>query len=257
LTVKRLGEVARAPFEQRNYAVVRSLLRVDPAHLWSDYRLAKAARALGALQKWRELAPLIGLLRTRRLETVVEIGTARGGTLWLWCRLADQKAVIVSIDLAAAPGLRRYRAPRQTLRFLASDSHSAATREALVEILAGRPIDLLMIDGDHTYEGVRRDFELYSPLVAEGGLIAFHDIVRPSHQRSCRVDVFWNEIKGDYRHVEIRERPGDRAWEEWGGIGVLFQAVNPGALGPGRVARVARCDDESGGQHTAGYNGAI
>jgi predicted O-methyltransferase YrrM len=229
LAVTRLRELARAPLEQRNYAVVRSLLQVDPAGLWSDFRLAKRARALGAMQKWRELAPLIGLLRTHRLETVVEIGTARGGTLWLWCRLADPEAVIVGIDLAAAPGLRSYAASQQTLRFLASDSHLAATREALVGILTGRPIDFLMIDGDHTYEGVRRDFELYSPLVAEGGLIAFHDIVRPSHQESCRVDVLWDEIKAGFRHVEIRERPGDRAWEQWGGIGVLFQPSSPRA----------------------------
>jgi hypothetical protein len=34
----------------------------------------------------------------------------------------------------------------------------------------------LFIDGDHTYEGVRRDFEMYSPLVRKGGIIAFHDI---------------------------------------------------------------------------------
>jgi hypothetical protein len=52
---------------------------------------------------------------------------------------------------------------------------------------------LLFIDGDHRYEGVRRDFEMYSPLVGAGGLIAFHD------------------------------NPGeDWGVGQWGGIGVLF-----------------------------------
>jgi predicted O-methyltransferase YrrM len=37
-------------------------------------------------------------------------------------------------------------------------------------------IRLLFIDGDHSYEESRKDFELWSPFVVEGGLIAFHDI---------------------------------------------------------------------------------
>jgi predicted O-methyltransferase YrrM len=39
----------------------------------------------------------------------------------------------------------------------------------------GQAIDFLFIDGDHAYEGVRKDWELYSPLLAEGALVAFHD----------------------------------------------------------------------------------
>jgi len=40
----------------------------------------------------------------------------------------------------------------------------------------GRPIRLLFIDGDHRYESTRRDFELWSRFVVEGGYIAFHDV---------------------------------------------------------------------------------
>jgi len=39
-----------------------------------------------------------------------------------------------------------------------------------------RPIRLLFIDGDHRYEATRRDFELWSPFVAPGGYIVFHDV---------------------------------------------------------------------------------
>lgn len=38
-----------------------------------------------------------------------------------------------------------------------------------------KPIRLLFIDGDHSYEGVKRDFELWSDLLVEGGIIGFHD----------------------------------------------------------------------------------
>lgn len=42
------------------------------------------------------------------------------------------------------------------------------------------PIDLLWIDGDHREEVVRRDFDLWSPRVVPGGLIAFHDSTDPA-----------------------------------------------------------------------------
>lgn len=38
------------------------------------------------------------------------------------------------------------------------------------------PIRLLFIDGDHSYEASRQDFELWSPFVAPHGVICFHDI---------------------------------------------------------------------------------
>lgn len=36
-------------------------------------------------------------------------------------------------------------------------------------------IDFIFIDGDHTYEAVKRDYELYAPKIKSGGLIFFHD----------------------------------------------------------------------------------
>lgn len=36
-------------------------------------------------------------------------------------------------------------------------------------------IDLLFIDGDHTYEGVKSDFDLYSKIMSERGVIMIHD----------------------------------------------------------------------------------
>jgi hypothetical protein len=36
-------------------------------------------------------------------------------------------------------------------------------------------IDFLFIDGDHSYEGVKKDFELYSTILSEKGIIMLHD----------------------------------------------------------------------------------
>jgi len=42
-----------------------------------------------------------------------------------------------------------------------------------------RPIGLLWIDGDHTFEAVRRDFEAWQPFLRPGAVVAFHDALDP------------------------------------------------------------------------------
>lgn len=37
------------------------------------------------------------------------------------------------------------------------------------------PYDMIFVDGEHAYEGVKEDYEKYYPLVKQGGVIAFHD----------------------------------------------------------------------------------
>lgn len=84
--------------------------------------------------------------------------------------------------------------------------------------MGAQELDYLFIDGDHKYEGVKRDFELYAPLVRKGGLIALHDIAEHPPTAGCEVSQFWNEIKGRYRHLEmIANRQ-----QGWAGIGVLY-----------------------------------
>ena len=82
-----------------------------------------------------------------------------------------------------------------------ADSHAAASRERVVRALAGRPLDFLFIDGDHTYEGARLDYELYAPLVRQGGIIALHDIANRSED--VGVHRLWAELKA--AHPEAQE----------------------------------------------------
>jgi predicted O-methyltransferase YrrM len=51
-----------------------------------------------------------------------------------------------------------------------------------------RPIRLLFIDGEHSYNSVKTDFELFSPHVVAGGLVIFHDLGLPD------VKKFFDEI---------------------------------------------------------------
>jgi predicted O-methyltransferase YrrM len=60
-------------------------------------------------------------------------------------------------------------------KIIQGDSHLEKIEKRLQKLLKGRLIDFLFIDGDHMYEGVRRDFEMYAISVAQGGIVAFHD----------------------------------------------------------------------------------
>jgi Methyltransferase domain len=141
--------------------------------------------------------------------------------------------VLVSIDLPGGPfgggytgddvsTFRAYGRSEQRLHFIRADSHASKTRSMLVTILNGGHVDFLMIDGDHTYDGVRRDFEMYAPLVGQGNPIAFHDTLPHPEGSSCEVERFWNEIRSEYRHTEFVDLGSDPLAPQYGGIGVLY-----------------------------------
>lgn len=172
-----------------------------------------------------ELSALIGEVRRLKPVQVLEIGTAQGGTLFLWTRVAARDATIVSIDLPGGPYGGGYSATRKTIyqRFarrhqrmhlLRADSHSRETFEKAKSLFRGQ-IDLLFIDADHSYEGAKKDWEMYSKLVRKGGLIVFHDVA--GNYEDTEVKKLWDSIKPEFEHREYIENPGGKY-----GIGVMF-----------------------------------
>lgn len=181
------------------------------------------------MQVRSEIEGLLAVVRKTRPRVVVEIGTATGGTLFLFCRHVPEDAVIVSIDLrrgrfgngypaAKIPLYKSFARRGQTIALIRGNSHFEETRSKAMKILRDRAIEFLFIDGDHTYDGVKSDFDFYSKLVAPGGIVTFHDIAEHSAETGCEVSRFWNEIKCRYRHTEI---VGDRK-QGWAGVGVLY-----------------------------------
>jgi len=176
-----------------------------------------------------EITKLLKILKDLKPKIVLEIGTAGGGTLFLFTKMANPEATIISVDLPRGyfgGGYAKWKIPlyqsfakrRQKIHLVRANSHNPNTFELVKNILDGRMIDFLFIDGDHTYEGVKIDFNMYSSFVKEGGIIAFHDIAKHTHESGCTVDKFWNEIKDDNESLEIIE---DFSWR-WGGIGVIY-----------------------------------
>lgn len=190
--------------------------------------LTQKALLLGAMQKPTELGPFLDMLKGLDLKVIVEIGTARGGVFYTLCQTANPNATVISIDLPGgefgggyteedAVRFKSFGQPKQKLHFIRKDSHDNATKRELTKLLDKKFIDLLFIDGDHTYEGVKNDFGMYAHLVRDGGLIAFHDICKHDSVPSCQVDKLWNEIRDKYEKWEFID-PNDTTW---GGIGVI------------------------------------
>lgn len=138
-----------------------------------------------AMQKPDELAAVLERAIALNPSVIVEIGCMAGGTLYAWREICDE---VYGITLP--PPNPDY--PKQHgASVLLGDSHEQAAIDWLREALAGRPIDVLHIDGDHSYDGVRADWEMYSPLVRPGGLILIHDVANSIDAPD--VGSFWRQ----------------------------------------------------------------
>ena len=182
------------------------------------------------LQKKSEILRLIDIVRAMRPAAICEIGAAGGGTTFLLAHAASGDATIISLDLAYSASRRAavssFALEGQKIICLQDDSHSPLAVRAVRAHLARKRLDILFLDGDHSYDGVKADFQLYSPLVRPGGLIIFHDIVPDYKTRygietssdSGGVPRFWEEMKAS--GAETEEVVED--YEQDGfGIGIL------------------------------------
>lgn len=226
--LRRLELLARCELASKR---LRS--RLERAHSpegWIDlcFDFESGGVAIVPYQVKSELLALLELLQERPPRTVVEIGTHRGGTLFLFARVAAPDACLVTVDLWGGPFgggyarerarlYRSFRRDRQRVELVRGDSHQTDTRDRIATLLRGREIDFLFIDGDHSYEGVKCDLELYGPLVSNDGVIAFHDIVPGPPEATGGVPRLWEELK---RSSPVRELVAD--WQqEIAGIGVV------------------------------------
>lgn len=192
--------------------------------------LVDQAIARGAVQVHEELIQMLDLLRETQPRHIMEIGSEAGGTFWLWCQVAALGGIKISVDKPdGASGSHRFAEPQalaqRTEEFkgfaprvevVTGDSHSPLVRSRVRTVLGEELLDFLFIDGDHSYEGVKSDFDEYRELVRRGGLIAFHDIKDTEFHRArgCFVADFWAELSAE----------GKREFSspcQWGGIGVV------------------------------------
>lgn len=183
-----------------------------------DYRVKTIqvrSEILGLAKRVAEIKP----------KNILEIGTARGGTLFIWSQLASKR--VVSCDIAHMASRRalyeHFASPSSSCRchLEIGDSHDPKFAASVEKLFEGEPVDFLFIDGDHTEVGVRKDFELYQHLVRPGGLIGFHDIVINQPTPDNQVFHFWKDLKKTAETEEFVEDYNQCGF----GIGVVRKAA--------------------------------
>lgn len=118
---------------------------------------------------------------------VVEIGVRRGNQRAFYKELLNADYIGIDINADFTKGDD----------YILGDSRKAETFKILAKRLKGRRIDLLFIDGNHNYQAVKKDWELYSPITS--CLVAIHDILWSG------VKQFWAELcESKYQVVEFK-----------------------------------------------------
>jgi len=156
------------------------------------------------------------------IESYLEIGTHHGGTFVITIEYLSRFHPIrraLGVDLGRSRSLERYAAMREDVTILQASSQSDEFRASL---RARRPFDLALIDGDHSAEGCRSDFELVSE---HARILVFHDIVSDSVPG---VGEVWHEVKhahaDRFRFLEFTEQYAEQqeVGTRWFGLGVAI-----------------------------------
>ncbi|HUU98830.1 MAG TPA: class I SAM-dependent methyltransferase, partial [Phycisphaerae bacterium] len=177
-------------------------------------RLSTAERhGITVKQHPLELSEALDIVAAHPPRVFLEIGAYQGGSAYVYAGACEPGALLILVDkprgdkhkalLEVAVDLLRDEGFEVLTVF--GDSHSPETVATVKDLLAGRNVDLLHIDGDHSHKGVLADWERYAPLVGTGTAL-LHDIKAES--RGARgVPKAWAEITAGRKAVEIYHGP--------------------------------------------------
>ena len=143
------------------------------------------------VQDAQELELSRKILRALAPSVILEIGVDCGGSLTEWGRCATPDAMLIGVDPCTDHAVIEA-IPTQDVRIVSMYSKDAVP---FVLNMLPKKVDFLFIDADHSYEAVKQDFELWSPMVRAGGVIGFHDVADPN----VGVQRFWLELHDLWR----------------------------------------------------------
>ncbi len=168
-----------------------------------------------------EITRLAEAVRELKPKTILEIGTASGGTSLIWSTLATERVITCDIqDMTHQTKLfSRFPPPGSNCKvsLLSGNSHDPGFKTRVANELKGDKVDFLFIDGDHTERGVTQDYLDYREFVRSGGLIAFHDIVENQPLVTNQVYHLWKHLNNSPFATEFVDNPDQCGF----GIGIL------------------------------------
>ena len=160
----------------------------------------------------------------KNCTSLLEIGSSFGGALERMVGVMPKGSLVVSVDQAVddtpkflnptaslKDACRRLSIMGANVELFIGDSHAKSVVDAVSQYA---PFDFCFIDGDHSYEGMKADWENYGPMAR---MVGFHDI----HGALADCRRFWQDLKGtgEYKTAEIMSSDPLRTF----GIGVVFR----------------------------------
>ena len=134
-------------------------------------------------QELDEATLLYRLVRRRENATIVEIGRFKGGSTFLIAAAVGEGTHVWSYDIhvahdAAFTGEELDRELREALqRYGLAGRVDVIVADSRTADPPPEPVDVLLVDGDHSYEGVSADWRHWRGRLAPGGHVLFHDAV--------------------------------------------------------------------------------
>jgi hypothetical protein len=116
-------------------------------------------------------------------DIYLEVGVDKGRSLSIVKMMAKEGVQIYGVDLREDPKV-------EGTNFTRGDSVEVASK-------FDKKIDVIFIDGDHTYEGCKRDIEAWYPHMKERGIMFFHDCDESSPGVVQAVFEFFNNLPKD------------------------------------------------------------
>ena len=168
-----------------------------------------------------ERLTLTALLARHQPHCSIEVGTYHGGSLSL---ISQYSKMVFSIDIdETIPSRLSF----PNVSFLTGSSHLILPVLLRELDQAGIPVDFVLIDGDHSTDGVKRDIRCLLPYVPKKPLfVALHDSFNPGCRQGM-LEAGWEE--SPYCHwVDLDLVPGKLASDElWGGLAVAYFLPEP------------------------------
>lgn len=191
-------------------------LFVPPYQQWAEWKSGLGDAAF----------VLYSLVRTNRPKVIVEIGSARGRSTCAFALACAQnkQGKVYAIDPHTLNSWTELGTNAETLDFLRRRLKEYEL-EKYCEVVVNtsgaaaktwsQPIDLLFIDGDHTYDGVKLDFESFRQWLTPNSLVVFHDTMWKYHKthegyrEDMGVPQYMQELTAEgFQSVTIQAWPG-------------------------------------------------
>jgi Methyltransferase domain len=171
-----------------------------------------AAPAVFAESAWAEHTPFASwLIEATNPGVLVELGTHAGLSYFTFCKaVADRQLNTKCFAIDTWEGDKHAgfydeavfaQVQQQNLPFSRFSTLYRTTFDEALHYFDNNSIDILHIDGLHTYEAVKHDFYTWLPKLSEKGIVLFHDI--HVKDRGFGVYRFWDEVKQQFPYFEF------------------------------------------------------